>query len=130
MSQVQVHVRLCRSDLHERVPPSIRALFDLDPMKNLIEDAEYIGNVCRRLGSRICGHDLRYDGWETDYDRANTRVTCLYMFWNCKQSNMLEQSFCKLIPFARERLHGGASGDFKLYFDELGRLGIHKVYRS
>jgi hypothetical protein len=56
--------------------------------------------------------------------------TCLYVFWNCKQSNMLEHSFCKLIPFARERLHGGASGDFELYFDELGRLGIHKVYKS
>jgi hypothetical protein len=42
---------------------------------------------------------------------------------------MLEHSFRKLIPFARERLHGDASGDFELYFDER-RLGIHKVYRS
>jgi hypothetical protein len=50
------------------------------------------------------------------------------MFWNCGQSKMFEHSFCKLIPFAREHFPG--DGDFELCFDELGRLGIHKVDAS
>jgi hypothetical protein len=89
----------------------------LDPIK--MKDAEGIGNVCKRLGSRIYVPTCDIcNGWETDYDRYNDHTI--------KNARAF---FCKLIPFARERLHGGGS-DFELYFDELGRLGIHKADTS
>jgi hypothetical protein len=117
----EVHVRLRRSDLNVSVPRRIIALFDLPMTQN---DKRSIIDTCEHIGGLIPPvSGIKYSGWEVDYDQKNKTVDSLYFFWNCPKTDKMHAH--KLAPFARRHIHG--SGNFELYFDKLGRVGIHIV---
>jgi hypothetical protein len=123
--KVQVHVKLSRRDLNEKVPRCISDLFDLNPV--VAKDQLRILRVCRNIGMSMMStnKDIRYtyDGWECDYNPKDgtAKIAAFYWFWTCDRSVMMRVAG-ELAPLARK--HINCEHSFETYWDEFGRLGV------